>query len=54
MTEAEEKYQHAGDKGRTPPRLRTILTRRANKVKGYGTGDTDRPPIAGVVGRESG
>ena len=31
-----------------PPR------RRANKVKGHGTWDNDRPPVLGVVGRESG
>src|SRR5262252_1527622 len=31
-----------------PPR------RRANSRRGQGTFDTDRPPIAGVVGRESG
>jgi transposase len=47
-------YQNAGEKGRKhtdpddPPR------RRANKVKGHGTWDNDRPPVAGVVGRESG
>jgi transposase len=31
-----------------PPR------RRANSRRGHGTFDTDRPPIAGVVGRQSG
>jgi transposase len=31
-----------------PPR------RRANKVRGHGTWDTDRPPVLGVVGRETG
>jgi transposase len=31
-----------------PPR------RRANQAKGHGTWDTDRPPVPGVVGRESG
>ena len=31
-----------------PPR------RRANKLRGLGTWDNDRPPIAGVIGRESG
>ncbi len=31
-----------------PPR------RRANKRKGHGTYDNDRPPIVGTVGRESG
>lgn len=47
-------YQNAGEKGilhddpDDPPR------RRANKVRGHGTFEKDRPPIAGVVGRESG
>jgi transposase len=31
-----------------PPR------RRANKARGHGTWDNDRPPVCGVVGRESG
>src|SRR5947209_17245072 len=31
-----------------PPR------RRANRRRGHGTFATDRPPVAGVVGRESG
>jgi transposase len=31
-----------------PPR------RRANKLRGHGTFDNDRPPVAGVIGRESG
>ncbi len=31
-----------------PPR------RRANKQRGHGTCDSDRPPVCGVVGRESG
>ncbi len=31
-----------------PPR------RRANKVRGHGTWENDRPPVLGVVGRESG
>jgi transposase len=47
-------YQNAGEKGRKhddpadPPR------RRANRFKGHGTWENDRPPVAGVVGRESG
>lgn len=47
-------YQNAGEKGQKhldpadPPR------RRGNKVRGHGTWDNDRPPILGVVGRESG
>ncbi len=54
VTEADEMYQNAGEKGVThedpddPPR------RRANQVKGHGTWANDRPPIAGIVGRESG
>ncbi len=54
MTEADELFQNAGEKGRKhtdpcdPPR------RRANKRRGHGTWETDRVPIAGVVGRESG
>ena len=31
-----------------PPR------RRANKIPGHGTSENDRPPVCGVVGRESG
>ena len=47
-------YQNAGEKGiphadpADPPR------RRANSRRGHGTFANDRPPIAGVVGRESG
>lgn len=46
-------YQNAGEKGvphtdpDDPPR------RRANKQRGHGTFDNDRPPVAGLVGRES-
>src|SRR3954467_676938 len=52
--EADEMYQNAGEKGiphedpEDPPR------RRANQRRGHGTFATDRAPIAGVVGRESG
>lgn len=54
QTESDEMYQNAGEKGHKhddpddPPR------RRANKQRGRGTMDNDRPPILGVVGRESG
>jgi transposase-like protein len=54
MVEADEMYQNAGEKGlphddpEDPPR------RRANSRRGHGTFATDRPPVAGVVGRESG
>ena len=52
--EADEMFQNAGKKGRRhadpldPPR------RRANQARGHGTFATDRPPVAGVAGRESG
>ena len=54
VTEADEAFQNAGEKGdphrdpEDPPR------RRANKRKGKGTMANDRPPIQGVVGRDSG
>jgi transposase-like protein len=53
-TEGDELFQNAGEKGELhsdpddPPR------RRANKRKGKGTMANDRPPIQGVVGRETG
>lgn len=53
-TEADEMFQNAGEKGREhndpddPPR------HRANKRKGRGTKENDRPPILGIVGRQSG
>jgi transposase-like protein len=52
--EADETYVNAGQPGEekddddTPPRSR------ANKARGRGTADQDRPPIIGAVGRESG
>jgi hypothetical protein len=54
VVEAGEMDQNAGKKGLLradpddPPR------RRANSRRGHGTFETDRPPIAGVVGRDSG
>lgn len=53
-TEGDEMFQNAGEKGtphrdpNDPPR------RRANKRRGLGTMDNDRPPIQGVVGRTTG
>jgi transposase len=47
-------YQNAGEKGREHPDPDDPPRRRANQVKGHGTWDNDRPPVAGVVGRESG
>lgn len=52
--EVDELYQNAGEKGERhadpfdPPR------RRANKKRGHGTWDNDRPPIVGSIGRETG
>jgi hypothetical protein len=54
VVETDEMYQNAGEKGilhqdpEDPPR------RRANKVRGHGTWENDRPPVLGIVGRESG
>ncbi len=53
VAEADEMFQNAGEKGclhqdpLDPPRCR------ANSAKGIGTMANDRPPIVGVVGRES-
>ena len=47
-------YQNAGEKGVKHEDPDDLPRRRANKVKGHGTWDNDRPPIAGVMGRESG
>lgn len=53
-TEADELFQNAGEKGTPhhdpddPPRCR------ANKRRGRGTMANDRPPVLGVVGRETG
>ena len=53
-TETDEMFQNAGEKSEKhadpmdPPR------RRANKQRGRGTYDNDRPPIVGTIGRESG
>ncbi len=54
VVETDEMFQNAGEKGvphtdpYDPPRAR------ANKVRGHGTWDNDRPPIVGTIGRESG
>ena len=54
VTEADEMFQNAGEKGEKhddpddPPRCR------ANKRPGAGTMDNDRPPVLGVVGRTTG
>jgi len=47
-------FQNAGEKGKRHPDPEDPPRRRANKRRGRGTWENDRPPIAGVVGRESG
>ena len=54
MTEADEMYQNAGEKGKKHPDPEDPPRRRGNKARGHGTWATDRPPVFGAVGRESG
>ena len=54
VSEADEMYQNAGEKGVKHADPEDSPRRRANKVKGHGTWDNDRLPVAGVVGRDSG
>jgi transposase len=54
VTEADEMFQNAGEKG-TPRQGEENSPRcRANNRRGLGTMVNDRPPIQGVVGRTSG
>jgi transposase len=43
-----------GKKGIPHPDPADPPRRRANKARGHGTWDNDRPPVCGVAGRESG
>ena len=54
VVEADELYQNAGEKGLLHPNPEDPPRRRANKARGHGTWETDRPPVLGIVGRESG
>ena len=54
VVEADEAYVNAGEKGIPHPDPADPPRRRANRRRGHGTFANDRPPIAGVVGRESG
>jgi transposase len=54
VAEVDEMYQNAGEKGVGHPDPEDPPRRRGNKARGHGTWDTDRPPILGVIGRESG
>ena len=53
-TEADEMFQNAGEKGIRHPDPEDPPRRRANKQRGHGNFDNDRPPIVSTVGRESG
>jgi transposase-like protein len=52
--EADEMYQNAGEKGIPHPDPDDPPRRRANKRRGHGTYENDRPPVVGIVGRPSG
>ena len=52
--EADEMYQNAGEKGVAHRDLEDPPRRRGNKRRGHGTWETDRPPILGIVGRDTG
>jgi transposase len=52
--EADEMYQNAGEKGVPHPEPDDPPRRRANKRRGHGTYENDRPPVVGIVGRRSG
>ncbi len=54
VVEADEMYQNSGEKGILHPDPEDPPRKRANKTRGHGTWDTDRPPVLGIVGRESG
>jgi transposase-like protein len=54
-TETDEMFQsNAGGKGERHLDLDDPPRRRANKRRGHGSYENDRPPIVGTVGRESG
>lgn len=54
VVEADEMYQNAGEKSILHPDPEDPPRRCANKAHGHGTWENDRPPILGVIGRESG
>ncbi len=54
VVESDEMYQNSGEKGQLHPNIDDPPRRRANKARGHGTWNTDRPPILGIVGRTSG
>jgi transposase-like protein len=52
--EADEMFQNSGAKGERHDDPEDQPRCRGNKRRGQGTFDNDRPPIVGIVGRESG
>jgi transposase len=54
VVEADEMYQNAGEKGTEHPDPEDPPRRRANRRRGHGNFANDRPPVAGMAGRESG
>ena len=54
VTEADEMFQNAGEKGERHSEPGDPPRHRADKRRGIGTMANDRPPVAGTVGRESG
>jgi transposase len=52
--EADELYQHAGEKGTAHRAPTAPPRRRAHKRKGHGTYANDRPPMISVISRETG
>lgn len=54
QTETDELYQNAGEKSDPHTNPAFPPRRRANKKKGHGTYDNDRPPIVGTIGRDTG
>jgi transposase len=54
VVEADEMYRNAGEKGIEHPDPDDPPRRRANGRRGHGSSANDRPPVAGMAGRESG
>jgi len=54
VTEVDEMYQNAGEKGVKHSDLNYPPRCRGNNTRGQGTWDSDRPPVLDVIGRESG
>jgi transposase-like protein len=52
--EADEMYQNAGEKGIPHPDPDDPPRHRAHQRRGHGTLENDRPPVVGIVGRQSG